>query len=379
MSDQSLSQVQPQKTALYDLHIKSGARMVCFAGYQLPVSYSPGIIKEHCHTRHYAGLFDISHMGQIHLSGEQAGIELERLVPGNLQGLKNHRQRYTVLTNQQGGILDDLIVARDNDDWRLVVNAACKQQDFEHLRNQLPAECAPALLTDQSLLALQGPLAVSVLDSVIDEGCADIAFMATSQVVIRDIPCRISRCGYTGEDGYELSVANQHAPALANLLLQHEHVKLIGLGARDTLRLEAGLCLYGQDIDATTTPVEAGLGWVVDRHYLKSDGKQPGFPGAQIILQQLQSGVARQRVGLKPEGRVPVREGAELFNRQGERVGHVTSGGFGPSIGKPIAMGYVASDHSAIGSRLMTVVREREIMLEVVSLPFVAHHYHRSS
>jgi aminomethyltransferase len=343
----------------------------------MPVRYKSGIIKEHLHTRKYAGLFDISHMGQIRLSGKNAGAKLEKLVPSNIHGLKNHQQRYTVFTNEQGGILDDLIISRLDDDWMLVVNAACKQQDYEYLCEQLPDSCSPTMLENQALLALQGPCATEVLESLITEGSAAIPFMATSKVTIAGISCQISRCGYTGEDGYEISVASNQAEALALLLLAQEQVQLIGLGARDSLRLEAGLCLYGHDIDITTTPVEAGLRWVVDRKYIELDGKIPEFPGAQTIIAQLQSGTDRQRVGILPLERTPVREGAELFNRNNDHIGIITSGGFGPSIGTPVAMAYVASKYSAVDTELTTQVRGRILPVKVVSMPFVPHHYYR--
>ncbi|MEE9344606.1 MAG: glycine cleavage system aminomethyltransferase GcvT [Methylococcales bacterium] len=365
------------KTVLFDLHVELGAKMVGFADYHMPVSYKSGIIKEHLHTRKYAGLFDISHMGQIRLSGKNTGAELEKLVPGNIQGLKNQRQRYTVFTNQQGGIMDDLIVGRLDDGWMLVVNAACKQQDFDYLCQQLPSGCSPVLLEDQALLALQGPLAVEILESLIPEGSAAMPFMTTAQVVIATIPCQISRCGYTGEDGYEISVANNQAQALARLLLAHEHVQAIGLGARDTLRLEAGLCLYGHDIDTATTPVEAGLSWVIDRNYLKPDGKKPEFPGAQKILAEFQSMPDRKRVGILPLGRAPVREGVALYNQNKDQVGNITSGGFGPSVGSPIAMGYVTSEYSAIDTQLTAQVRGRNLDVKVVTLPFIPHRYYR--
>ena len=379
MSGHSIVASTPlKKTALFDLHVELGAKMVGFAGYHMPVNYQSGIIKEHLHTRQYAGLFDISHMGQIRLSGQNAGVELEKLVPGNIQGLKNYRQRYSVFTNHQGGIVDDLIVGRLNDDWMLVVNAACKQQDFDYLCKHLPASCSPVLLDDQALLALQGPFAAEILELLITEGSSAIPFMATAQVVIAEIPCQVSRCGYTGEDGYELSVVNHQAQALARILLAHQQVQAIGLGARDTLRLEAGLCLYGHDIDNATTPVEAGLSWVIDRNYLKPDGKKPEFPGAQLILNQFQQKPARQRVGILPLGRALVREGVELFNQNNERVGVITSGGFGPTVSAPIAMGYVASEYSVSDTQLVAQVRGRNLQVKVVALPFVPHRFYRS-
>ncbi len=378
MSEPS-SSTQLNKTALFDLHVELGAKMVGFAGYHMPVSYHSGIIKEHLHTRQSAGLFDISHMGQIRLSGENAGAELEKLVPGNIQGLNNNRQRYTVFTNEQGGIVDDLIVGRiDNNDWMLVVNAACKQQDFDYLCTQLPASCSPVLLENQALLALQGPFAAEILASLITEGSASIPFMATAQVTISETPCQISRCGYTGEDGYEISVINDQAQKVARVLLAHEQVQAIGLGARDTLRLEAGLCLYGHDIDTTTTPVEAGLRWVIDKNYLKPEGKKPAFPGAEKILDELQAAPSRQRIGILPLGRAPVREGVELFNQNNEPVGNITSGGFGPTVGAPIAMGYVTNDYTTIDAQLVAQVRGRNLDVKVVNLPFVPHRFYRS-
>ena len=367
-----------KKTALYDLHIETGAKMVSFAGYHMPLSYQSGIIKEHLHTRQFAGLFDISHMGQIRLSGEQAGTELEKLVPGNIQGLKSQQQRYSVFTNQQGGILDDLIVSRIDNHWSLVVNAVCKHQDYAYLCDQLSPECSPQLLDEQSLLALQGPAAATILRSIVSQGCVDIPFMASTHVQIDKFFCQISRCGYTGEDGYEISVSNEHVQYLAQLLLQQDNVQLIGLGARDTLRLEAGLCLYGDDIDSNTTPVEAGLGWVIDQRYLSSQSKQADFPGAQKILNELQSGTRRQRVGIIPTGRTPVRKDAVLYNQNKEQVGKVTSGGFGPTIGKPIAMAYVDNEYVSIGTQLSAKVRAHELPVQVVPLPFVAHRYYRA-
>lgn len=367
----------PLKTALFDLHLELGAKMVGFAGYQMPVRYTSGIIKEHLHTRKYAGLFDISHMGQIRLHGKNAGAELEKLVPGNILGLKNQHQRYTVFTNEQGGILDDLIVSRLDNDWMLVVNAACKQQDYEYLCEQLSNSCSPVMLESLALLAIQGPCAAAILESLITKGTTAIPFMATSEVTIAGISCQISRCGYTGEDGYEISVPNDRAESLARLLLAQEQVQPVGLGARDSLRLEAGLCLYGHDIDSTTTVVEAGLRWVIDQQYLKPDGKKPEFPGAQKIIAQLQSRPDRQRVGILPLGRTPVREGVDLFDQDNQCVGIITSGGFGPSIESPIAMAYVASRYSPIDTELTALVRGRNLPVKVTAMPFVPHHYYR--
>ncbi len=368
-----------KKTALFNLHLELGAKMVEFAGYEMPVSYPAGIIKEHLHTRKYAGFFDISHMGQISSKGKGFAFELEKLVPSNLQNLKDSRQRYTLLTNDQGGIIDDLIVSHLGDHcWMLVVNAACKNQDYQYLEQRLSENYVLELLEDQALFALQGPFAASVIQKLVTEGSSAIPFMATTLVTIADIPCRISRCGYTGEDGFEISVANQHAEKLARILLAQDFVAPIGLGARDSLRLEAGLCLYGHDIDTTTTPVEAGLSWVIARKFLTPEAEKAEFPGAEKIIAELQSGPARRRVGILPLGRVPVREGAELLSQQGESVGRVTSGGYGPSVGSPIAMAYVANNYSNEGTELVALVRGRQVPVKVSSMPFVPHRYFQS-
>lgn len=351
--------------------------MVEFAGYQMPLHYGTGILREHQYTRSSAGLFDISHMGQIRLSGKQAGIELEQLVPSNIVGMANNRQRYTVLTNDQGGIRDDLMVSRTGGYWRLVVNAACKQQDFAYLSEQLSTQCEAVLLEDQALLALQGPVAESVLASLTTVGSVDISFMSVASIAIGGIECLVFRSGYTGEDGYEISVAAVQAEALARLLLAQEGVEPVGLGARDSLRLEAGLCLYGHDIDPTTTPVEAGLSWVIDRAYLQPDGRDANFPGATTILESMHSGTNRCRVGLQPQGKAPVREGVVIKNTEGINIGVITSGGYGPSVGKPVAMGYVSSQYVKEGTNLTAEVRGKSIPVQVVSLPFVPHRYHR--
>ncbi len=361
------------------MHRELGAKIVAFAGYQMPVSFLSGIIKEHLHTRQYAGFFDISHMGQISLHGKQGATALEKLVPSNILNLQESRQCYTLFTNDQGGILDDLIVSHiSQDHWMLVVNAACKQQDFSYLQHYLSDNCSVELLEDKSLFALQGPLAASIIKELLTEGSAEIPFMATARVAIAEIPCQISRCGYTGEDGFEISVANHQAEKLSRILLKQEFVGPIGLGARDSLRLEAGLCLYGHDIDATTTPVEAGLSWVIDKNYLQPNGKKPEFPGAQKILAELQSGTKRQRVGILPLGRSLVREGTHLFNQKNEAVGYVTSGGFGPSVRASIAMGYVATEYNQVDTELTALVRNRNVPVKVAALPFVPHHYFRS-
>lgn len=372
-----MNNISPQHTSLYSLHIELGAKMVSFGGYSLPVSYSTGIIKEHLHTRSRAGLFDISHMGQICLSGQHIEVELEKLVPGNLRDLKRNRQRYTVLTNQSGGIIDDLIISRVDNLWFLVVNASNKRQVFEYLRNYLADNIQAELLNQQALLALQGPMAVKVIESCIKDKLDSMPFMSTRQIEIENIPCRLSRCGYTGEDGFEISVHSDQARQLASLLLNHPDVLPIGLGARDSLRLEAGLSLYGQDIDTSTTLVEAGLSWVVDRNYLQKNGKQALFPGAQLILDQIQNGTDRQRAGLIVAGRVPLRAGVELFDDNEQLAGVATSGGYAPSLGKPIAMAYVKQEYTAIDTVLFAKVRGRSIETQVAVMPFVKHQFYR--
>jgi aminomethyltransferase len=364
------------RTPLYKLHVELGARMVPFAGYEMPVQYPAGIIKEHLHTRSQAGLFDVSHMGQIKLTGAHAALALEALVPVDIAGLAPNRQRYALFTNEQGGILDDLMVANGGDHLFLVVNAACKREDFQHLQNRLAGRCTVDELADRALLALQGPLASAVLTRFSPQA-ANMKFMDSIEVKLVDSMCRVSRSGYTGEDGYEISVPVDKAEELARRLLQQPEVAPIGLGARDTLRLEAGLCLYGHDIDQTTTPVEAGLSWALSKAR-REGGKRPGaYPGARTIMQQLEQGVTRQRVGLRPAERVPVREGAELADAEGRVIGKVTSGSFGPTVGNPVAMGYVDVDHAATGKMLTASVRGKPVPLSVAKMPFASHRYFR--
>jgi aminomethyltransferase len=355
-----------RRTPLYDLHKARGARMVGFAGYEMPVQYPSGIIAEHLHTRARAGLFDVSHMGQIRLRGAAAAPALEALVPGDLQGLATGRMRYTLLLNDTGGILDDLIVTRTADGLALVVNAACKDADLAHLRAALDPAVAIEPLFERGLLALQGPQAAAVLARFAAD-TATMPFMSAADATIAGAPCTLTRSGYTGEDGFELSLAAEDTAAVAEALLSQPEVAPIGLGARDTLRLEAGLCLYGHDIDETTTPIEAGLGWTIARRRRA----EAGFPGAATILRQLAEGTSRRRVGIRPDGRAPAREGTAILDPAGEPAGQITSGGFGPSVGAPIAMGYVASAHAAPGSALALVVREVPRPARVAPLPFV--------
>jgi len=372
-----------KRTPLHALHVASGGRMVPFAGYDMPVQYTTGVLREHLHTRQAAGLFDVSHMGQIALrakSGkvEDAALALERLVPQDILGLAPGRQRYAQFTNGAGGLLDDLMVANFGSHLFLVVNAACKAEDEAHLRANLSETCVIEPLPDRALIALQGPKASSVLAKF----CADAAsmrFMDSGPRSIDGIDCLVSRSGYTGEDGFEISVPADHAERLAKALLGDSDVLPIGLGARDSLRLEAGLCLYGHDIDTTTTPVEGALEWSIQKSRRHGGARAAGFPGADKILSQLEQGAQRRRVGLRPEGRAPVREGAPLFADAASslQIGAVTSGGFGPSINTPVAMGYLPAAHAAIGGLVFAELRGQRLPLRVAAMPFVPNTYKR--
>jgi aminomethyltransferase len=361
-----------RRTPLYDLHRARGARMVGFAGYEMPVQYPPGIIAEHLHTRTQAGLFDVSHMGQIRLHGAAVASALEALVPGDLQALAPQRMRYTLLLNEAGGILDDLMVTRLEDGLMLVVNAARKEADLTHLKAHLDPAIRIEPRFERALLALQGPAAAAVLARSA-AGIDRMPFMSAAELSIAGASCVVTRSGYTGEDGFEISLSADHAVAVAERLLAEPEVAPIGLGARDTLRLEAGLCLYGHDIDETTTPIEAGLAWTIG----KRRRAEAGFPGAATVLRQLADGPKRKRVGIRPDGRAPAREGTPVVDAAGNPVGQVTSGGFGPSVGAPIAMGYVDAAHSAEGIALAVVVRDVARPAHVARLPFVATHYYR--
>ena len=358
-----------KQTPLYQLHLDLNAKMVAFAGYHLPIYYPEGIIHEHLHCRSHAGFFDISHMGQCLILGDEAANELERLTPSNITGLKPGQQKYTVLTNIEGGVIDDIIITRIESGLMIVVNAACKDKDFHYLTNQLSDHCHFAELTDQALFALQGPAAVAIIRkfSVI---AANLPFMTACEAELDSIKCTISRCGYTGEDGFEISVANSDAAALARLLLAQPEVIPIGLGARDTLRLEAGLCLYGHELNETITPVEAGLHWLIKKGH-------SNFPGADKIIRQLQQGAEKIRVGLSIDSKQPVREGCAVFNNDNHVIGHITSGSFAPSLGKPIAMALLERNYSSLGTRLYAKVRDRQIAVTVTRLPFIPHRYHR--
>jgi len=365
-----------KQTALHELHVEAGAKMVPFAGYEMPVQYPPGIVKEHQHTRRSASLFDVSHMGQLRLVGEGAAAALETLVPVDIVDLPEMKQRYALFTNERGGIEDDLMVTHAGDHLFVVVNAACKDKDVAHLRTNIGGDCEIEQLEDHALLALQGPEAGAVMARLAPP-TAEMLFMTAAEINIDGIDCFITRSGYTGEDGFEISVANDDAEQLARTLLAQVEVEWAGLGARDSLRLEAGLCLYGHDLDENTSPVEASLLWALSKSR-RADGERPGgYPGAGVIMKQIAEGVTRKRVGLKPEGRMPVREGAKLFDDEGFEVGVVTSGGFGPTVEGPVAMGYVRSALAKPDTRLFAAVRGKQLPVTVVKLPFVPQRYYR--
>jgi aminomethyltransferase len=366
------------KTPLHALHLELGARMVPFAGYDMPVQYPLGVMKEHLHSREQAGLFDVSHMGQIRLTGAGAAKALEALVPVDIVDLPVGMQRYAMFTNEQGGILDDLMVANLGDEQLfLVVNAACKDQDLAHLRAHLGDQCqVEPLFEERALLALQGPAAVTVLERLQPQ-VAKMTFMQFAAVTLDGIPCFVSRSGYTGEDGYEISVPAEHAEALARRLMAEPEVAAIGLGARDSLRLEAGLCLYGHDMNTDTTAVEASLLWAVSKVRRADGARAGGFPGADRVFAQQRDGIARKRVGLLPQERTPVREGAEVVDSEGKVVGTVCSGGFGPTLGAPVAMAYVDNALSALDTELWALVRGKRVAVKVSKMPFVPQRYYR--
>jgi aminomethyltransferase len=372
-----------ERTPLYELHILLGARMVPFAGYEMPVQYPDGIVKEHLHTRAAAGLFDVSHMGQIVVrprSGRlaDAARALETLVPADVLGLGEGRQRYALLTNAAGGVLDDLMVANLGDHLRLIVNASRKAADHAHLSAHLSAACIVDPLSDDALVALQGPEAEAVLAPLASETRA-MRFMDVRALSLLGTTCVVSRSGYTGEDGFEICIAADRAARLCQVLLQSEAVLPVGLGARDSLRLEAGLCLYGSDLDAETTPVEAALEWSIGRARRAGGARAGGFPGAELILAQIEHGAPRRRVGLRPEGRAPIRGGAPIFGGEHDApIGTVTSGGFGVSLGAPIAMGYIPTAEAVPGKRLSAELRGRREAMLVSDLPFVPTRYMRS-
>jgi aminomethyltransferase len=382
-TETAASPPSPKQTPLHALHLARGARMVPFAGYDMPVQFGPGVLKEHLHTRSHCGLFDVSHMGQIALyskSGrlEDAASALESLVPQDILALPLGRQRYAQFTNEVGGILDDLMVANFGDHLFLVVNAACKAADEAHLREHLSDVCVIEPLADRALIALQGPGAEKVL-AKFDAEISGMKFMDAGPRRLAGLACFVSRSGYTGEDGFEISVPGEAAEDFAKELLADAAALPIGLGARDSLRLEAGLCLYGHDLDTSTTPVEGALEWSIQKSRRKGGARAGGFPGANVILRQLEQGAPRCRVGLKPEARAPVREGAPLFAdaTSSQPIGKVTSGGFGPSLNAPVAMGYLPAHLARPDTAVFAEVRGQRLGLRLAAMPFVPNTYKR--
>lgn len=367
-----------KRTPLYDLHVDLGGKMVPFAGWEMPVQYPMGVMKEHQHTRAAAGLFDVSHMGQVILRGDDVAAALEALMPVAVAGLAEGRQRYGLLTDARGGIMDDLMFANRGDHVFMVVNAANAQADIAHLRAQLPDGITVETITDRALLALQGPQAEAVLEPLAP-GAAGMRFMDVATLTWDGTDIWVSRSGYTGEDGYEISVPAERAADLARALLADARVAPIGLGARDSLRLEAGLCLHGHDISPDTTPVEAALNWAIQKVRRPGGDRAGGYPGADIIAAQLQDGAPRLRVGLKPDGRAPMREGVALFAAPegGEAIGEITSGGFGPTVGHPVAMGYLPREMTAPGTTVHGELRGKRQPLTVVALPFTPANFKR--
>ena len=368
-------------TPLHALHLSLGAKMVPFAGYEMPVQYPLGVMKEHEHTRAKAGLFDVSHMGQVIVKGvsyEAAAKGLEALIPVDIVGLGENRQRYGFFTNDAGGIEDDLMLANRGDHVFVVVNAACKAADIARMKAALEPDVTVTEITDRALIALQGPSAEGVL-SALDARAAGMNFMDVATLTLNGVEAWVSRSGYTGEDGYEISIPNEAAEGVAQALLDHPDVEAIGLGARDSLRLEGGLCLYGHDIDAATTPAEAALTWAIQKVRRAGGEREKGFPGAEKILGQMADGAPRKRVGLLPEGRAPMREGVQLFASPdaGDPIGTITSGGFGPTVGGPVAMGYVAAEHAATGTTIYGELRGKRQPLTVAKMPFTPANFKR--
>lgn len=361
------------KTPLNTLHESLGGKMVPFAGYLMPVQYPLGVMGEHNHTREKAGLFDVSHMGQVVISGENADQWLETLVPGNIINLKEGRIRYTMFTDENGGILDDLMITRRENDIFMVVNAGCKAEDIAHMRSHLPDHLEITELNDRALVALQGPMAAEVM-ARFAKGVDEMNFMSYAEVEICGAKCFISRCGYTGEDGHEVSIPAEKAEEVCKTLLAEPEVEAIGLGARDSLRLEAGLCLYGHDITTNTTPAEGAISWSIGNRRRE----QGGFPGADKIISQIDSGdIERLRVGILPSGRAPAREGTEILDGDDNVIGVITSGGFGPTFGGPIAMGYVKKEYAEIGTDVFLLVRKKKLEATVAEMPFVKQNYYR--
>lgn len=364
------------QTPLHALHVELGAKMVPFAGYDMPVQYPTGVMAEHKHTRAAAGLFDVSHMGQVRLVGSDAAAALETLVPVDIIDLGVFKQRYALFTNEQGGLLDDLMVCKRPDDLFVVVNAGCKAQDIAHMQQHIGKRCEVIPMPERALLALQGPQAVDVL-SRLNPDVARLTFMTGGFFSLDGIETFLTRSGYTGEDGYEISVHEDDAIALARKLLAHAEVKPIGLGARDSLRLEAGLCLYGHDIDQTTTPVEASITWAIQKVRRAGGARAGGYPGAAVIDEQLANGSARKRVGLVGKERMPVREGSKIVTADGAEIGVVTSGTLGPTVNQPVALAYLAKDHAAVGTEVFAIVRDKRTPMVVSPTPFTPNRYYR--
>lgn len=369
------------RTPFYDLHVKNGAKMVPFAGYDMPVQYGLGVMKEHLHTRSKAGLFDVSHMGQVVIRGqdyEQTALALEKIIPVDVLGLGEGRQRYGFFTNSAGGVLDDLMFANRGDHIFMVVNAGCKIQDIAHLREHLEPNIRVKVIENRALLALQGPSAEAVLAEHYPP-ISEMKFMDVATLPIAGAECWVSRSGYTGEDGFEISIPLAASETVAQALAEHEDVEWIGLGARDSLRLEAGLCLYGHELTPGITPVEATLSWAIQKSRRTSGARAGGFLGHETILAQLTSGTDRKRVGLLPEGRAPMRDGVLLFSDETANtpIGSITSGGFGPSVNAPVAIGYVPTDFATVGTQLFGEVRSKRLPITVAALPFVPANFKR--
>ncbi|WP_170406145.1 glycine cleavage system aminomethyltransferase GcvT [Ruegeria arenilitoris] len=360
-----------KRTPLYDLHVELGGKLVDFAGWEMPVQYPLGIMGEHKQCREKAALFDVSHMGQVILRGENVGEKLEALCPQAFATLPEGKARYGFFTNEDGGIMDDLIVSNAGDHFFVVVNAALRHQDIPHMRAHLDGVEVTEIF-DRALVAVQGPKAEDVVGALCP-AARDLKFMETTLAPIDGVECRVSRLGYTGEDGYEISIPEDKAIEVTRALLAHEDCEPAGLGARDSLRLEAGLCLYGNDIDQSTSPIEANLAWAIQKRR-KEEG---GFPGAARIQRELAEGPTRKLVGIKPDGRAPAREGVEVQDLQDNTIGQITSGGFGPTVGGPVAMGYVAAGHTEPGEQVNLIIRGKAQPARIVALPFVKQNYKR--
>lgn len=380
-----VNMAETNKTVLYDLHISLGAKMVPFAGYEMPVQYPLGVMKEHTHTRSNAGLFDVSHMGQIIIRPKNGSLKdiassLEKLIPIDIIDLNIHTQKYGFLTNSNGGIIDDLMVSNQGDHLFLVVNAGCKKSDIEHLRDNLDDNCILEVLENRSLIALQGPKAESAL-SKLSKNIIDMCFMDTLKIELLGFEAWISRSGYTGEDGFEVSVPNDNTNEFVRYLLRDEDVEPIGLGARDSLRLEAGLCLYGHDIDQNTSPAEAGLNWAISKTRRENGARCGNFIGSEKIISEIANGTKIKRVGIIPAGRAPMREGVELFKDLSDDIpiGKITSGGFGPSVQKPISMGYLNTKYAKINTKIFAEIRGKRLEAVVTSLPFTKLNFKRSN